>query len=46
MPFYPAEIEHQQYYLKAPDHYQRYKIGSGRAAFIKKHWGDKPSLAE
>ena len=33
--FYPAEEYHQDYYLKNPEHYNRYKIGSGRAAFIE-----------
>ncbi|MEZ4766230.1 MAG: peptide-methionine (R)-S-oxide reductase MsrB [Calditrichia bacterium] len=39
--FYPAEDYHQDYYKKNPGHYQRYRKGSGRDAFIKKHWGDK-----
>ncbi|PYF04698.1 peptide-methionine (S)-S-oxide reductase MsrA [Ureibacillus chungkukjangi] len=38
-PFYAAEDYHQQYYRKNPMHYERYQIGSGRAAFIQKHWG-------
>src|SRR5690625_6132050 len=38
MTFYPAEDEHQEYYLKNPTHYQLYKHGSGRASFIKKTW--------
>ena len=37
--FYEAEEYHQHYYLKNPLHYNRYHIGSGRAAFIEKHWG-------
>ncbi|QCR32398.1 peptide-methionine (S)-S-oxide reductase MsrA [Lysinibacillus sp. SGAir0095] len=37
--FYPAEEYHQQYYKKNPMHYERYQIGSGRAAFIQQHWG-------
>ena len=40
-PFYEAEENHQHYYLKNPMHYNRYHIGSGRAAFIEKHWGTK-----
>lgn len=39
-PFYPAEEYHQDYYKKNPQHYERYFIGSGRAQFIKQHWGD------
>ncbi|MBM7607683.1 peptide-methionine (S)-S-oxide reductase [Lysinibacillus composti] len=40
-PFYPAEDYHQQYYKKNPLHYERYSIGSGRAAFINQHWGNQ-----
>lgn len=43
--FYPAEEYHQGYHRKNPAHYQRYKIGSGRAAFIKEHWA-KPKPAD
>lgn len=39
--FYPAETYHQEYYKKAPDHYKRYRIGSGREGFIINTWGDK-----
>ncbi len=39
-PFYPAEEYHQEYYRKNPEHYRRYKIGSGRAGFIERHWGE------
>lgn len=38
-PFYPAEDYHQDYYKKNPAHYNRYSIGSGRAAFIERNWG-------
>ena len=38
-PFYPAEIYHQCYYKKNPQHYNRYKVGSGRADFLKRIWG-------
>jgi methionine-S-sulfoxide reductase len=35
--FFPAEKYHQKYYRTNSEHYKRYKIGSGRAAFIKKY---------
>ncbi len=38
-PFYEAEDYHQHYYKKNPAHYNRYTVGSGRAAFIEQHWG-------
>ncbi|MED3662327.1 peptide-methionine (S)-S-oxide reductase MsrA [Ureibacillus terrenus] len=38
--FYPAEEYHQDFYKKNPIDYERYFIGSGRAHFIKRHWGD------
>jgi methionine-S-sulfoxide reductase len=38
--FYPAETHHQGFYKKNPDRYNAYHIGSGREAFIKRHWGD------
>jgi len=41
VPFYPAEEYHQDYYRKNPDHYLRYRIGSGRDSFIKGHGGEK-----
>ncbi len=37
--FYHAEDYHQNYYHKNPLHYNRYRQGSGRDSFIKKHWG-------
>ena len=36
--FYPAEDYHQDYYKKNPEHYKSYRKGSGRDAFIAKHW--------
>lgn len=36
--FYAAEAYHQDYYKKNPLHYYDYRRGSGRDAFIKKHW--------
>ena len=40
-PFYVAEDYHQHYYRKNPAHYNRYSVGSGRVAFIEKHWGNR-----
>lgn len=37
-PFYPAETYHQGYHKKNPLHYLQYRRGSGRDAFISKHW--------
>ncbi|MFT5285860.1 MAG: peptide methionine sulfoxide reductase msrA/msrB [Planctomycetota bacterium] len=37
--FYPAEEYHQDYYIKSPDHYLRYRTGSGRDRFIDRVWG-------
>jgi peptide methionine sulfoxide reductase msrA/msrB len=36
--FYPAEEYHQDYHKKEPSHYKRYRVGSGRDAFIERHW--------
>ncbi len=36
--FYPAEEYHQDYSQKQPEHYKRYRIGSGRAQFVQKKW--------
>ena len=53
--FYPAENYHQNYFQTNADHYNRYKVGSGRAGFIERTWGGhdnkwskfkKPSEAE
>jgi methionine-S-sulfoxide reductase len=37
--FYPAEDYHQEFYKKNPLRYNSYKIGSGRAGFLKDKWG-------
>ena len=37
--FYPAEAYHQDYHKKNSAHYNRYRTGSGRDAFIAKIWG-------
>lgn len=39
--FYPAEDYHQDYYKKNPLRYHAYKIGSGRAGYLKRAWGDQ-----
>lgn len=36
--FYRAENYHQDYYKKNPKDYKSYRTGSGRDAFIAKHW--------
>ncbi|GAB6990477.1 peptide-methionine (R)-S-oxide reductase MsrB [Paenibacillus pini] len=36
--FYAAEEYHQDYHKKNPGHYKRYRKGSGRDDFLKKHW--------
>lgn len=38
--FYPAEEYHQDYYMKNPENYHRYKKASGREDFIKETWGE------
>lgn len=40
--FYPAEDYHQNYDLKNPGHYKRYRAGSGREGYLEKTWGEKP----
>ena len=36
--FYPAEDYHQDYYKKNAMHYNAYKVGSGRAGYLKDTW--------
>ncbi|WP_019850441.1 peptide-methionine (R)-S-oxide reductase MsrB [Desulfitobacterium sp. PCE1] len=40
-PFYPAEDYHQGYYEKNAFRYALYRQGSGRDAFLKKHWSEE-----
>lgn len=39
--FYEAEDYHQDYYKKSSKEYYAYRRGSGRDAFIAKHWPNK-----
>lgn len=39
--FYPAETYHQGFYKKNPERYYSYQKGSGREAFIQRHWGER-----
>ena len=39
--FYPAEEYHQDYYQKNPQHYNRYKKGSGREAYLESTWSHR-----
>ena len=41
-PFYPAEEYHQDYYKKNVNHYESYKVGSGRAGFLERTWKEIP----
>ena len=36
--FWPAEEYHQDFYKKDPNHYKRYRSGSGRDQFIDRVW--------
>lgn len=38
-PFYPAEDYHQKYYLKSPEAYEAYHVGSGRVSYLQSIWG-------
>jgi len=38
--FYPAEEDHQDYYMKNPIRYKYYRYGSGRDQYLEKVWGD------
>jgi len=39
--FYVAEGYHQDYHKKNPEHYKRYRYGSGRTPYLEKVWGDE-----
>ncbi len=43
--FYPAEEYHQDFYKKQPAHHQACRVGSGRASFQEKIWGDDANYA-
>ena len=43
--FYPAEDYHQDYHIKNPTHYQRYRTGSGRDRFIAEIWDEEKELS-
>ena len=38
-PFYPAEEYHQKYYLKNPEAFEAYHVGSGRVSYLQGIWG-------
>ena len=38
--FYPAEDYHQDFHVKNPGRYRRYREGSGRSAFLARVWRD------
>lgn len=39
--FYPAEDYHQDFYVKNPRHYKRYRVGCGRDRRLERIWGDE-----
>ncbi len=41
MTFYPAEEYHQDFHIKNPQHYGRYRRGCGRDTTLDKLWGVK-----
>src|SRR5437868_4974855 len=41
--FWPAEDYHQKYYQQNPTHFEAFEIGSGRASFQRKKWGEEPN---
>lgn len=45
-PFFPAEDYHQNYHHKNPAKYQFFRLGSGRDAYVFKHWGIRAARLE
>ncbi len=43
--FFVAEEYHQDYYLKNPNKYQLYRVGSGRETYLQRTWTSKPNRA-
>jgi len=41
--FYPAEVEHQDYYLRNPIPYRMYRTNCGRDQRLKELWGAAPA---
>lgn len=39
--FYEAEEYHQDFYKKDPEHYQAYRLKSGRDSFKENHWREE-----
>lgn len=39
--FWPAETYHQDFYKKNPEHYLRYRKGSGRDNYLDSVWGEE-----
>lgn len=47
--FYPAEDYHQDFYKKSAEYYKKYKLGSGREAFIQeieKKWSEREVISQ
>lgn len=41
--FWPAEEYHQDFYVKNPAHYKRYRTGCGRDRVLEEIWGQPPA---
>lgn len=44
--FCPAEVYHQDYYLRNPGHYRVYRAGSGRDQYLSQIWEDQAPVYE